>query len=97
MARAFTAVTGEPVPPPSPRHPANFGAAMEGTWLEREGIPSIVFGPGDLRVAHGQDEYVSLEEVFTAAKALALAAVEWCGMASRARPVGCGGAGRDRR
>jgi acetylornithine deacetylase len=81
MARAFEAVTGERVAPPSPQHPANFGAAMEGTWLEQAGIPSIVFGPGDLRLAHACDEYVILEEVFTAAKALALAAVDWCGVA----------------
>jgi acetylornithine deacetylase len=80
-ARAFEAVTGEPVPPPTPRHPANFGAAMEGTWLERAGIPSIVFGPGDLQVAHSRDEHVALEEVFVAAKVLAAAAVEWCGPA----------------
>ena len=79
MARAWETVTGEAVPEPSPAYPVNFGAAMEGTWLEREGIPSIVFGPGDLRVAHAKDEYVVLEEVFTAAKVLAAAAVEWCG------------------
>ena len=78
MVRAFEAVTSEHVPPPTPQHPANFGAAMEGTWLERAGIPSIVFGPGDLRVAHARDEHVEVEEVFTAAKALGLAAIEWC-------------------
>jgi acetylornithine deacetylase len=81
MAGAFEAVTGEQVPPPSPQFPANFAAAMEGTWLEREGIPSIVFGPGDLRVAHATDEYVSVDEVITAAAALAVCAVEWCGLA----------------
>lgn len=54
---------------------------MEGTWLEREGIPSLVFGPGDLRVAHSKDEAVVVEEVFTAAKVLAAAAMEWCGVA----------------
>jgi acetylornithine deacetylase len=53
---------------------------MEGTWLEREGIPSIVFGPGDLRVAHGRDESVAVEEVFAAAKGLAGCAIEWCGI-----------------
>ena len=81
MARAWEVVTGEAVPEPSPAYPVNFGAAMEGTWLEREGIPSIVFGPGDLRVAHAKDEYVMLAEVSTAAAALAAAAVEWCGLA----------------
>jgi acetylornithine deacetylase len=81
LVGAFEAVTGGAVPPPSPQHPASFGASMEGTWLEREGIPSVVFGPGDLRVAHAQDEYVSLDEVITAAQVLACAAVAWCGLA----------------
>ena len=81
MARAWQRVTGEPVPPPSPQYPVNFGAAMEGTWLEREGIPSIVFGPGDLRVAHAKDEHVSLDEMIEAAKGLAACAMEWCGVA----------------
>ena len=78
MARAWEAVSGEPVAAPSPRHPANFGAAMEGTWLQRAGIPSIVFGPGDLRVAHAKDEHVALDEVIDAGKGLAACAMEWC-------------------
>jgi acetylornithine deacetylase len=82
MARAWEAVSGEAVPEPSPAHPAHFGAAMEGTWLEREGIPSIAFGPGDLRVAHAKDEYVSLDEMLAAAAGLAAGAVEWCGLAA---------------
>jgi len=79
MARAWERVSGERVPPPSPEHPVNFGAAMEGTWLSAEGIPSIVFGPGDLRVAHARDESVAIEEVFAAAKGLAACALDWCG------------------
>ncbi len=56
---------------------------MEGTWLERAGIPSIVFGPGDLRVAHSRDEHVVVEEVFTAAKALGALVVDWCTVTQR--------------
>ena len=81
MARAWEALTGEALPEPSPRNPVNFGAAMEGTWLSRAGIPSIVFGPGDLRVAHSRDESVAVEEVFVAAKAIAACALDWCGVA----------------
>jgi acetylornithine deacetylase/succinyl-diaminopimelate desuccinylase-like protein len=40
-----------------------------------------VFGPGDLRVAHSKDEYVSLDEVIAAAKGLAACAMEWCHVA----------------
>jgi acetylornithine deacetylase len=83
MARAWETVTGEAVPAPGPDYPVHFGAAMEGSWLERAGIPSIVFGPGDLRVAHAKDEYVSLDEVIAAAKGLAACAMEWCHVAER--------------
>jgi acetylornithine deacetylase len=54
---------------------------MEGTWLERAGIPSVCFGPGDLTVAHARDEHVRIDEVITAGKALAACAIEWCGTA----------------
>jgi acetylornithine deacetylase len=86
MARVWERLSDEAVPAPGPEFPANFGAAMEGSYLQLAGIPSIAFGPGDLRVAHARDEYVVLDEVITAAKALALCAVEWCEAA--------GGAGR---
>lgn len=81
MASAWQRVTGSPAPPPSPATPAMFGAAMEGSWLQQLGIPSIAFGPGDLRVAHARDEHVSLDEMILAAKCLAACVVEWCGTA----------------
>jgi acetylornithine deacetylase len=81
LARAFEAVTGEAAEQPTPQRPSNFGAAMEGTWLERAGIPSVCFGPGDLTVAHARDEHVRVDEVITAGKALAACAIEWCGTA----------------
>jgi len=34
----------------------------------RAGIPTIILGPGDLRMAHSADEYVQIEEVLTASK-----------------------------
>jgi acetylornithine deacetylase/succinyl-diaminopimelate desuccinylase-like protein len=86
MALAWEEVTGDAVPPPSPQHPSNFGAAMEGTWLQRAGIPSIVFGPGDLTVAHARDERVALDEVISAAKGLAACAMRWCEVADEEDP-----------
>jgi acetylornithine deacetylase/succinyl-diaminopimelate desuccinylase-like protein len=80
MATAWERVAGVRVPEPSHAYPVNFGAAMEGTWLQREGIPSIGFGPGDLTVAHSKDEYVRLDEVVLAARARAACAREWCGV-----------------
>jgi acetylornithine deacetylase len=31
--------------------------------LSRAGIPSVVFGPGDIAQAHTADEWISLEEL----------------------------------
>ena len=38
-------------------------------------VPTIVFGPGDIRHAHKPDESIALSEVFSAAKVYALAAL----------------------
>jgi acetylornithine deacetylase/succinyl-diaminopimelate desuccinylase-like protein len=59
-----------------------FAAGAEVTWLTLAGIPAIVYGPGDIRVAHFVDEQVRDEEVLTACRAYALAAMRWCGVAS---------------
>ncbi len=40
-------------------------------------IPSILFGPGDVRVAHMPDECVAIDEVLMAARAYILAAVRF--------------------
>jgi acetylornithine deacetylase len=77
LKRAHEANTGVYVPPPTPNTPANFGAAMDGTWLQQAGIPSVVFGPGELTIAHSKDEYVEVDQVGCAARSLALAALDW--------------------
>jgi acetylornithine deacetylase len=56
-----------------------FGAASDATFYESAGVPSVVFGPGDLRIAHCKDESVDLDEVVAAARSLAACALEWCG------------------
>lgn len=43
------------------------------------GIPTVVFGPSDIREAHGADEKIRYQDVVDAAKALALAIMRWCG------------------
>jgi len=45
------------------------------------GIPTVVFGPGDLRFAHAPDEQIALEDVATAAAALAGFMTRWSGPA----------------
>jgi acetylornithine deacetylase len=79
MARGHESATGERVGRPSPERPVNFGAASDGSFYEDEGIPALVYGPGDLKIAHCRDEHVVLEEVATAAKALAATVLDWCG------------------
>jgi acetylornithine deacetylase len=59
-----------------------FGGVCDATWYEQAGIPAVVYGPGDLRLAHASDEYVEVDEVIAACKTFALLAVEWCGLAS---------------
>jgi acetylornithine deacetylase len=43
------------------------------------GIPTLQYGPGDARLAHARDESVPLAEVVTAARTLALVALDVCG------------------
>jgi acetylornithine deacetylase len=45
------------------------------------GIPTVLFGPGDVRVAHMADEYVPADQLRVAAEALVVAAVRFCGAA----------------
>jgi len=43
------------------------------------GIPTLHYGPGDVRLAHGPDEAVDLDEVLTVTRALVLAVLRSCG------------------
>lgn len=45
------------------------------------GVPTVHFGAGDVRDAHRPDESVSLEELVTAARVVAVAASRFCGVA----------------
>jgi acetylornithine deacetylase len=41
--------------------------------------PTTVFGPGDVRVAHGANEYVSIEQLEIMVKTLALTIMRYVG------------------
>lgn len=58
-----------------------FAAVEDCTFLTLGGVPAISYGPGDLRVAHADDEYVLIDEVVTSCKTFAVAAMDWCGVA----------------
>ena len=42
-------------------------------------IPAVLFGPGDLRLAHAANEYVEIDEVLKTIKIIANMIVDWCG------------------
>ncbi len=46
------------------------------------GIPTIVIGPGETKVAHYPDEFIEVGEMIKAAKVFAGAILDWCGVAS---------------
>ncbi len=48
-------------------------------YVKEAGIPTIVYGPSDIREAHGSGEKIKYSEVIDGAKALALAIMRWCG------------------
>ena len=52
-----------------------FSAMTDGRYFTARGFPTIIYGPGDIENAHTADEWVGLDEVVSAAKAYALAAV----------------------
>ena len=49
-------------------------------YLAEKGVPCIVWGPGDIGLAHGTNEGVDIEQMINAAKLYAAAAVKWCGV-----------------
>ena len=72
LAKTVNHVTG--------RWPAQRGwvAYTDGALLQVAGIPTVVFGPGDLALAHGDDEHILLSEVVTAAEIYAAFALMAC-------------------
>jgi succinyl-diaminopimelate desuccinylase len=61
---------GRPAPPT-----AVFPAWTDGALISREaGIPTVVWGPGALALAHSAEESILLEDVYLAARLYAAAA-----------------------
>jgi acetylornithine deacetylase len=81
MARGHERAAGVSLRPPTPQNPVNFAAASDASFYEAAGIPAIVYGPGDLKIAHCRDEYVLVEELIVSAKALTATVLEWCDVA----------------
>ena len=50
-------------------------------WFVNVGIPTINFGPGEMRMAHQNDESLAEEDLIEATKVLACNILDWCGVA----------------
>ncbi len=58
-----------------------FVGSNDASFLSMAGIPTITWGPGNLRVAHAPNEYVEIADLVDAAKAYAMTILNWCGVA----------------
>lgn len=72
---AVAEVTGRPAPD---RVAAPYGSDLR-LYAGIGGIPTLHYGPGDVRFAHAPREQVALKEVLESARALALLAARRCG------------------
>jgi acetylornithine deacetylase len=64
-----------------------YGADMR-LLVNEGGTPTVIFGPGDVAVAHAADEFVPLAEVVDAARVLAGWVVRALGVADEAGRIG---------
>lgn len=75
--QAFRDVTGRR----TPIRGMTYGADMR-LLVNDGGIPTIMFGPGDVRLAHRPDEYVPLDDLRACTKTLALMILRFCGVST---------------
>jgi acetylornithine deacetylase len=57
---------------------AGMTAWTDAALLNAAGIPAICFGPGDISLAHAAEEYVPVDEIERATRALSRLALTWC-------------------
>lgn len=66
-----------------PEELTGFSMASDGRFFSAAGYPTIIYGPGDPRLAHVPDEWIGVDEVLAATRAYALAALALIGPRSR--------------
>ena len=71
-----------------------YGADM-GLLANVAGVPTVLFGAGDIRRAHRPDEYVEVAELVGMARILAVAAMRFCGTSSQGTEDTVGGTRTD--
>ena len=47
-------------------------------FTNHAGMPAVLYGPGDVSLAHAVDEWIALDEVAEAVSVLALTITAWC-------------------
>lgn len=72
---AHRSVTGQA----PPINAATYGADMRHFLLFGD-TPCLMYGAGDVHLAHYTDEHVPLDDVITATKTIAVAIADWCGV-----------------
>ena len=75
LSEAVTSVRGRP----PDVYGGPYGSDLR--LLVGAGIPTVQFGPGDSAAAHAPNEWVSIADTITCARALALFAATYCGIA----------------
>ncbi len=71
VAALHEQVTGSPAPPP---HGAPYGSDLR--LYAQAGIPTLHYGPGDVRQAHAPNESVPIDQLLTAAEVLTRAVLQ---------------------
>ena len=61
-----------------PSEPQGVPYGTDAAWLAGFGIPTVVWGPGDIRQAHSENEYIELNQVWEATKLYADAIMRLC-------------------
>jgi acetylornithine deacetylase len=75
VTNAYSAISGLP----ARLEGMTYGADMR-LLVNQGSVPTVMFGPGDVRNAHRPDEYVPLHDLEIVTRSLALAIVRWCGV-----------------
>src|SRR5215210_8787483 len=75
LKKAHEQVTGEA--PPVEGVP--YGADMR-LFIRFGEMPCVMYGAGDVNVAHAPDEYISVTDLLTAASTVACLLADWCGV-----------------
>lgn len=60
--------------------PAMWPSVSDAGWLARAGIPTIIYGPGELGEAHTTNESVAVTDLVVAARVYARLIAGWCGL-----------------